>query len=157
MVFKVLRFVNLLLASLFAGNAVGATVFFHPALDTISTQAQVEAQRAITRRFQPAMRALMPAFVVSCLAMLGLMPDRKSASFRLSLAGTAGFVAMLGMTALEIPFNKQTLAASPDDPPADWHEVRAHWERYNALRTGCEVAGWCCLFLGAVAGARDER
>ncbi len=153
MVFKVLRFVNLLLASLFAGNAVGATVFFHPALDTIPTPAQVEAQRAITRRFMPAMRALMSACILSCLAMLGLMPDRTSASFRLSLAGTAGFVAMLGMTALEIPFNKRTLAASPDDPPADWHKMRADWERYNALRTGCEVAGWCCLALGAVADA----
>jgi len=88
---------------------------------------------------------LMPGFILSCLAMLGLMPDRKSASFRLSLAGTAGFVAMLGMTALEIPFNKRTLAVSPDDPPADWHAMRADWQRYNALRTGCEVAGWCCL------------
>jgi uncharacterized membrane protein len=157
MALAALRFVNVLLAAFFAGNGVGATVFFQPALNSLGTEAQVEAQRAITRRFGRAMRLLMPAFVASCLAMLGLTPDRRSAAFRLSLAGTAGFVAMLGLTAAELPLNRRTLAASPAAPPADWQELRARWGRYNALRTACEVAGWGGLYLGALAAAREGR
>lgn len=154
---KVLRFVNLLLGSVFVGNAVGGSVFIHPALRTISTEAQVAAQRAITRRYASIMRALMPGFVISCLAMLGLARDRTSASYRFTLVGTIGFVAMLGVTAVELPYNKRTLEASPDAPPADWHELRAHWDSYNALRTACVVVGWCGLSLGALAATQEGR
>jgi uncharacterized membrane protein len=157
MALKIVRFINLLLATMLAGNAVGSVVFVDPALSTLPTRSHVEAERAITRRYLPIMRVLMPATVASCLALLGLRRERKdSASFRLTLAGTVGFMGMLGVTLIEIPINRRTLDASPESPPADWAELRARWERFNLLRTGLEVAGWICLYLGAMSEAREE-
>jgi len=157
MALRVVRFVNLLLATMLAGNAVGSVVFVNPALGTLPTRSHVEAERTITRRYLPIMRVLMPATVASCLALLGLRRERRdSASFRLTLAGTVGFIGMLGVTLIEIPINKWTLEASPESPPADWAELRARWERFNLLRTGLEVAGSICLYLGTLSEAREE-
>jgi uncharacterized membrane protein len=157
MALKIVRFANLLLASVLAGNAVGTVVLVNPALGTLPTRSHVEAERAITRRYLPIMRVLMPVTVASCLAQLGLWHERRdSTSFRLTLAGTAGFIGMLGVTLIEIPINRRTLDASPESPPADWAELRARWERFNLLRTGLEVAGLICLYLGALSEAREE-
>ena len=99
----------------------------------------------------------MPATVASCLALLVLRRERRdSASFWLTLAGTVGFIGMLGVTLIEIPINRRTLDASPESPPADWAELRARWERFNLLRTGLEVAGLICLYLGALSEVREE-
>jgi len=64
-----------------------------------------------------------------------------------------GKLGVLGTTALELPLNMKTLKAPPDEPPGDWAELRAHWNRFNRLRTLCAVAGWSCLCLGALVEA----
>ncbi len=156
MALKITRFINLVLASLITGNAIGSLTFVFPAIHDLDPQAKIAAEQALTRRYLPIMRLLMPLTVVSCLALLGLMRDRRSAAFRLTLAGTAGFIGMLGVTAVELPINKQTLDVAPSAPPADWPTTRARWERFNRLRTLCEVLGWCCLYLGAVKEYENE-
>jgi uncharacterized membrane protein len=150
MAFKITRFINLVLVSLITGNAIGSLAFVFPAIHNLDPQAKIAAEQALTRRYLPIMRVLMPVTVISCLAVLGLIRDRQSGAFRLTLAGTAGFVGMLGVTAVELPINKQTLDVAPEAPPADWPDTRARWEWFNRLRTLCEVVGWCCLYLGAV-------
>lgn len=153
---KTARFLNLSLASLLAGNGVGSVLFVQPALDDLEQSENVRAEQRLGRRYPEIMRVLMPATVASCLLPLWLIRDRRSAAFRLTLAGTVGFVGMLGTTALEIPINKKTFTASPDSPPADWDDLRADWNRFNRLRTLCEVAGWSCLCLGALADRRPK-
>ncbi len=156
MALKLTRLINLVLVSLITGNAIGSLAFVFPALHELDPQAKIAAEQALTRRHLPIMRVLMPLTVMSCLAVLGLMRDRRSAAFRLTLAGTAGFVGMLAVTAVELPINKQTLNVAPSAPPADWPDTRARWERFNRLRTLCEVVGWCCLYLGAVKDYNNE-
>jgi len=59
MALNIVRFVNLLLATTLAGNAVGSVVFVDPAPSTLITSSHAEAERAITRRYLPIMRVLM--------------------------------------------------------------------------------------------------
>lgn len=156
MTLKIIRFINLVLASVITGNAIGSLTFVFPALHELDPQAKTAAEQALTRRYLPIMRVLMPATVVSCLAVLRLMRDRRSAAFQFTLAGTAAFVGMLGVTAIELPINKQTLEVAPESPPGDWSDTRARWEQFNRLRTLCEVVGWACLYLGAVKQYEGE-
>jgi uncharacterized membrane protein len=155
MALKGTRFTNLLLTSVLAGNGVGSLLFVHPALRTLSLQDYFVAERALTFQYPKGMLVLMPAAVGSCLAALALSPHRESASFRLTLAGTACLIGMLGTTLAELPLNKRTRQASLESPPADWLELRARWERFNQLRTLCEVAGWGFLYLAALAEAKE--
>jgi len=151
------RFTNLTLASLLAGNGVGSVVFVQPALDNLPTAEHVRAEQGLGDRYAELMRVLMPTTVASCLSLLWLTRDRKSTAFRLTAAGTVGFLGMLGTTAMELPLNKQTFTASPDSPPANWDELRTKWNRFNELRTLCEVAGWACLCLGALVDRSRQR
>jgi hypothetical protein len=154
---KVARFTNLALASLIAGNGVGSVLFVQPALGSLAEGEYFRSEQALARHYADIMRALRPATVVSCVAVLGLIPDRQSAAFRLTLGGTAGFLGMLATTAPEVPINKQTLVAPPDSPPADWLDRRVEWNRFNQLRTLFETGGWICFCLASLADTRAKR
>jgi len=148
---KVARFANLGLASLMAGNGVGSALFVQPALGSLPDAEYFRSEQALVHSYGDAMRALMPTTVASCLALLGQIRDRRSAAFRLTLAGTAGFVGMLLTTARELPINITTAEAPSGSPPTGWLDQRADWNRFNRLRTLCEVAGWTCLCLAALS------
>jgi hypothetical protein len=145
---RFIRFGNLALASLISGNGVGSLVFVFPAIHELAPEAKATAEQALTRQYLPIMRALMPATLASCLVRLALLRNQPAA-FRWTLLGTLGFAAMLGITLVELPINRETLEIAPDAPPANWAERRARWERFNQLRTLCEVVGWYGLVLGA--------
>jgi uncharacterized membrane protein len=151
---KVARFLNLLLASLLAGNGVGSARFVHPALRSLSPRDYLEAERAITGRYPGTMLALMPSSILSGLLVLALMPRRGGTSFWLTLAGTLGFVGVFATTLVELPLNRQTLQASLDAPEI-WLEKRSRWDRFNLIRTIFEVAGWALLCLGVLSDVRD--
>jgi len=146
---RVIRFVNLALASLITGNGIGSLLFVFPALHELDPKAKASAEQALTHTYLPIMRVMMPATLASCLARLALLRNQ-SAAFRWALLGTAGFAAMLGVTLVELPINRETLEIAPDAPPANWVERRERWERFNQLRTLCEVVGWCGLLLGSL-------
>jgi hypothetical protein len=151
------RLINLLLASLLTGNGVGAVVIMHPTLHTLEPDAYLKAAQELTRRYRGIMIPLMPITVLSCLALLLTTPrrNRKAATFRYTLLGTAGFVGMLATTMVELPLNRQTLELDADAPPDDWQEMRARWDRFNGLRTLFEVGGWLGLCLAALSETDD--
>jgi hypothetical protein len=149
MTYRIIRFVNLALASMITGNGVGSLVFVFPAIHQLEPEAKAAAEQALTRTYLPIMRALMPATMGSCLVRLAQLRGQ-SAAFGWTLLGAAGFAAMLGITLVELPINRETLEIAPDAPPANWPERRERWERFNQLRTLCEVVGWSALVLGAL-------
>jgi len=146
------RFINLLLASLLAGNGAGAERFVHPPLRGLAPGRHLEAEQAITRSYLP-MLAIMPASILSGLQVLVLMPRRRGTSYWLTVAGTLGMLGTFATTLMELPLNRQTLTSSPE-APEEWAQSRPRWERFNHVRTLLEVFGWACLSLGALA---DER
>ena len=157
MALRLARFANLMLASVLVGNEFGSWAAVHPALAALPAGAHVRAEQALTRRYGRLMPAVMTATVASCAPVLALLPDRRSAPYRLTLAGMLCYLAMLGVTfAGNLPLNRRTLALSADDPPADWPALRARWDRWHTLRNALNVAGLACLVLGALDGG-DPR
>ncbi len=146
----VARFVNLLLASLLAGNGIGAMLAIHPALRSLSESEFFEAERAITDRYGSIMRVLMPASIASCFNVLRLMRNRRSISFGLTAAGTASMIGMVVTTAIELPLNVRTLRTSPEDV-SGWVVSRERWDRFNLLRNALTLAGWIFLCLAALS------
>lgn len=155
---RVARFTNLALASLLASNGVGSVVFVQPALASLAEGEYFRSEQALSRHYSEIMRPLMPASVVSGLMTLWLLRDQRSAaSFRLTLAATAGLVGMLATTALELPMNKRTLKAPSETLPPNWLAERAQWNRFNQLRTVCEVVTWGCICLDGLADGEAAR
>lgn len=148
------RFINLLLASLLAGNGVGAAVAIHPALRSLPPRQFFEAERAITGLYARIMSVVMPAAVVSSINVLRLMKDRRSPAFGLTVAGMANLIGMMVVTGIELPLNRKTLNTSPDDV-TDWVASRERWNRFNLIRTALTVQGWALLCLAALSDRKD--
>ncbi len=146
------RFVNLLLAALLAGNEFGTWAAVHRALWSMPTPEHIRAEQALTRRFASIMPFWMVSVLVSCLPALALARRGGAPAFRFTLAGTFCFVAMLVSTVRgNVPINNRTLELSPEEtPPEEWRELRERWDRLHAMRVVLNVAGLSLLLLGTI-------
>jgi hypothetical protein len=107
MALRIARLLNLLLTGVLVGNEFGSWAAVHPALGTLPAAAQVRAEQAITRRYGRMMPFLMVAAIVSCLPVLTLARDRRSAAFRCPLAATfLSFPAAAPITGVAYPPGK---------------------------------------------------
>lgn len=149
------RFVNLLLAGMLAGNEFGTLAGVHPALDRLGASAEnVRAEQEITRRYGMIMPFWMSAVIVSCLPTLALSRGRRFGS---TLAGTLCFVAMLAMTLTRnVPINERILALSAETDAEGFARLRARWDLLHAFRVSLDVAGLAFLILGSLE-ASDHK
>jgi hypothetical protein len=147
MISKAVRFVNLVLAGLLAGNEFGTKVALHPALEELSIPERIRAEQAVTRRYGAIMPLWMSSTVASCVAALAL--SRGSRGFFPTLVGTACFVGMLLSTLLgNVPINRRTLEIDPDEDEEEFAELRERWDRLHTLRVGLTVVGLGLLVAG---------
>ena len=150
---KLVRFVNLALAGMLAGNEFGTWAAVHPALEKLSPRERIRAEQELTRTFAALMPAWMGSAVASCL--LALLSSRGSAGFRGTLAGAACFVAMLVSTRLgNVPINNRVLEMDPERDAEEFAQLRERWDRLHTLRVGLTVAGLGFLLSSALAEGR---
>jgi len=153
MLSKTVRFANLALAGMLAGNEFGTWAAVHPALSRLGPPERIRAEQELTRRFGAIMPAWMGSAVVSCL--LALLFSRGSAGFRSTLLGAACFAGMLASTRLgNVPINDRVLEMDPEGDQAEFAELRERWNRLHTLRVALTVAGLGFLVAGALAEDR---
>ena len=152
MVLKTAHVINLVLAGVLTGNEFGGWAGTHPALRTLALTAHIQAEQAVTRRFGAIMPFLMTAAIVSCVPVLSLTRDKRSAAYRSTRAGLLCYLGMLGVTFVgNMPINRRTLELSAEAPPADWHALRTQWDRWHTVRNALNFAGFGLLVVGALA------
>ncbi|HZC84446.1 MAG TPA: hypothetical protein VE194_08450, partial [Rubrobacter sp.] len=93
---RFVRFINLALAGMLAGNEFGTWAAVHPALGKLGAAERLRAEQEVTRRYAAIMPAWMGSTVACCV--LALLISRGSAGFRSTLFGTVCFVGMLAST-----------------------------------------------------------
>lgn len=153
MALKIVRFVNLFLAGLLAGNELGSWAALHPALEKLDPPGRMRAEQEVTRRYAAIMPLWIGSTLVSCLAALGIA--RGSAGFRRTLAGTACFAGMLTSTRLgNVPINDRVLELSPEEDQAEFARLRERWDRLHTLRVVLNLAGLGFLISGVLASVR---
>jgi Domain of unknown function (DUF1772) len=154
MMLKVVRFVNLVLAGLLAGNEVGTKVAVHPALEGLSVPEHVRAEQEVTRRYAAIMPFWMSSVVISCVPVVAL--SRGKPGFLPTLAGAACFLGMMASTLLgNVPINNRVLELSPETDGEEFAELRERWDKLHTLRVALNVAGLAFLCVGALSG--DDR
>lgn len=150
---KMVRFVNLFLAGLLAGNELGSWAALHPALEKLGPPGRMRAEQEVTQRYAAIMPLWMGSTLVSCLVALGTA--RGSAGFRRTLAGTACFAGMLVSTRLgNVPINHRVLELSPEEDQAEFARLKERWDRLHTLRVALNLAGLGFLISGVLASGR---
>ena len=150
MMCRTVRFVNLVLAGMLAGNEFGTWAAVHPSLEKLSPPERIRAEQEVTRRFAAIMPAWMGSTVVSCV--LALLFSRGSTGSRSTLLGTACFVGMLASTRIgNVPINNRVLEIDPEKEQEEFAELRERWDRLHTLRVVLNVAGLGFLISGTLA------
>jgi uncharacterized membrane protein len=154
MLSRIVRFVNLVLAGMLAGNEFGTWAAVHPSLGKLGPAERIRAEQEVTRRYAAIMPAWMGSTVISCV--LALLFSRGTAGFRGTFFGTACFVGMLLSTRIgNVPINERVLEMDPEREQEEFARLRERWDRLHTLRVALNVAGLGFLVAGALA--EDER
>jgi hypothetical protein len=149
MAFKIVRFANLLLAALLAGNEFGTWAAVHPALEKLRTPERIRAEQQLTHRYAAMMPFWMLSVIASCLAVLA--STRKTSSFLPTLLGTVCFVAMLLSTIFgNVPINNRIVELSPEEDSEEFVRLRKRWDTLHAFRVFMNVMGLGFLAAGAL-------
>lgn len=150
MLYRTVRFANLVLAGMLAGNEFGTWAAVHPSLEKLNPPERIRAEQEVTRRFAAIMPAWMGSAVASCV--LALVSSRGKAGFRGTLLGTACFLGMLASTRIgNVPINDRVLEMDPERDQDEFVRLRERWDRLHALRVALTVAGVGFLTSGALA------
>jgi uncharacterized membrane protein len=153
MMYRTVRFANVVLAGMLAGNEFGTWVAVHPSLAQLGPAERIRAEQELTRRFSAIMPLWMGSTVVSCF--LALLSSRGSAGFRSTLLGTACFAGMLASTRIgNVPINERVLEIDPETAQEEFVELRKRWDRLHTLRVVLNLAGLGFLVSGALAEDR---
>jgi hypothetical protein len=150
---KSVRFANLLLTGLLAGNELGTWAAVHPSLEKLSPPERIRAEQELTRRYGAIMPVWMGLTVASCL--LALPFSRGSGGFRGTPVRAACFVGMLASTRIgNVPINDRVLEMDPERDREEFARLRERWDRLHTLRVALTVAGLGSLAAAALAENR---
>ena len=141
------------MTGLLAGNELGTLIGSHPALRTLSPQAQIDAERALTQHLGKVMPYYMSFTLVTAIAAAVDRRGREGAGR--AAAGATASAAMLLITLLgNVPLNKRTLNYSSDGDPDGRERIRRRWELRHGVRVLLDLAAFGC-FASALA-ARES-
>lgn len=145
------RFVNLLLVALFVGFEVGSRFVIHPSLNSLSFNADLEAEQALSRILGRIMPVVMPLTMISTAVVALLISDKTSAEFWLTVAAFACLVVMLAITLTgNVPINDRVLELTPDTPREDWRALRRRWDHLHSARVALDLVALAALILAAL-------
>jgi uncharacterized membrane protein len=151
---NVVRFINLVLAGMLAGNEFSTWAVVHPSLGKLGPEERIRAEQEVTRRFAAIMPVWMGSTVASCV--VALLFSRGTAGFRSTLFGTVCSVGMLTSTRIgNVPINNRLLELDPERDQEEFARLRKRWDRLHTLRVALNVTGLAFLVAGALAD--DER
>ena len=152
------RLANLMLAGMLTGNEFSGLLAIYPALGTVSPLVRLQAEQAIYQRYGRIMPFYMSATIASFLPVLILVRDRKSPTFRFTLAGMLCFATMLGVTLTRnLPINKRIEALpATEGSYHEFQELRERWDRLHTARNLLNITGLACTCLGALSRTDAE-
>jgi uncharacterized membrane protein len=113
-------------------------VYYNPGLDVLTTDVFIQAQQSIEEVFSRSMPVFMAATVVSAAPVLWFLRQARVSKLvlLLFLSAFVFLIAQLIITLIgNVPINDQIRSWSPDNPPAQWEDVRDQWNLFNNFRT----------------------
>src|SRR5262249_26332168 len=99
------------------------------------------------------MRILMPASILSALAMVVLLLLRREPGEALAfaVAGLLLFLGVLLVTLLvNVPIDNEIKRWTPRDVPDNWTEIRDRWQTFHTVRTFASLAGLACALASVL-------
>lgn len=149
---RIAQFINIVLFALVAGVLWGTWFSLSRSIASITPETFLEIGRTMIRNLAWPMRLLLPASILSALAVVLLLFRQKPAgAFYFASSGLIFFVVVLMVTLLvNVPIDNQIKRWAPGTLPSDWKRIRNRWQLYHTVRTFASLAGFGCALTSAL-------
>jgi hypothetical protein len=149
----VIKFLNLLIAGIFAGALFSASAALRPAFRNLSGKEFTKLHQLTTHTYDPLMPILLVLSMLSAIFVLFLSYNFEMVNTWLLISGLiCELIVGLISFAVPVPINKDIDKWSVDSPPANFSEVRARWDFYHNIRTIFGVLAFCFFIVFALFG-----
>ncbi len=133
---RVARLANVLTNGLQAGWFLGTKLQVSPVREDLDGSDWIRFQGNFNRTIGPIAPFVMVSTAGANALPLLLDRDFRKVSFWINAAGFVLNVACIVTTVIgNVPVNDVTSTADPNQPPANWRELRSQWESFHTLRT----------------------
>lgn len=151
MALRVARLLHLLLTALATGVFFGTRASLSPSVRSFPAPVYTRVQQATIRNLYPVMGVVLPGAVLATIAVLFLLPRRRSPAFALTALSLLGQVIEGASTRrYNFPINAYVQSWTPDAPPADWEAARDRWEQAHTRRTVLAVGSLTAAVLAVL-------
>ena len=139
-------FLILVLTGFTACAEFGSYAFVHPITRRLPQREFIAVEQGLLTSFGRVMPILMPLTLIVAVSFAISVWDEGgwirglAAAAALSLAA-----AVISTVVVNVPINLATGKWDPDDPPADWKQTRARWERFQGVRSWLLLAGFVLI------------
>jgi hypothetical protein len=147
----VVRYVDLFLLGVLAGEELIVRYGIHPALSNLDDRAHLLVRQALVRRLRVGVPIVMlPA---AALAVAGLVTVT-GAGLALRWATLIAMVLFLLLSFLgTVPINIKVIDWQVDAPPSDWKAVVRRWARIDVFRSAAATAAFLFAMLAVAQRA----
>lgn len=149
---KIAQFINIFLFALVSGVLWGTWFSLSRSIATITPEGFLEIGRTMIANLAWPMRLLMPASILSALAVLLLQLRRgPSEAFYFEMAGLILYIGVLVITLLvNVPIDNRIKRWTPATLPSNWKDLRDRWQLFHTLRTFASLAGLGCVLASGL-------
>jgi len=146
------QFINIFLFALVAGVLWGTWFSLSRSIASITPEAFLETGRTMIRNLARPMRILMPASMLSALAVVFLLFRRgPTGAFYLALTGLMLFIGVLLVTLLvNVPIDNRIKRWTPQNLPSDWTGIRDRWQFFHTVRSFASLTGFGCALASGL-------
>jgi len=150
---KVVQFVALLLFSLVAGVFWGTWFSLSRSIGAITPHTFLEVGHLMIGNLGGPMSVLMPAAVLSGIALTVLLfRQRLTPDYLFAIGASVLLLASMAITLMvNVPIDRQIQSWTTSTLPREWTAIRDRWEFYHGLRTLVSLGALACLFASTLS------
>jgi uncharacterized membrane protein len=144
----IIRYINLIIAGLFAGILLGICLGYNP--KNLSAATFIEQQQNVIKALNTLMPLLGLITIILTLLSAFLQKDNKTVFITLLMAALLLIISGIITRTGNQPINKIIMTWNKADIPANWTELRDKWWSFHIIRTVTTVVAFCLIVATAI-------
>lgn len=143
----ILVLVALILTAMLLGVHLSGVFGLNPAMNALDFDVYLRTKQSFDVVMPRFAKPLMLGTLISTAvaAFVAILQLEVGASLACGVGLVALAVTLLAILRGDLPINQAMASWSPEDPPDDWQQVRARWERFFAVRTTANAVALLAL------------
>lgn len=129
-----------------ASTEVGDALFVTPVIERLPERHHLQIEQGLLGRVGKVMPILMSVVTLTAIGIAIWHPI-----WWTILAAVCLVVSIVSTVIFNVPINNATGAMDPENPPANFRQLRRRWAFFRAVRGGLQLIAFVVLCVGVVA------